>query len=76
MSTSTIQKELEVGFREADLAVARIMVRRLVRSGLRKGPSDYLLLSDSALDQWFNEEAKAYLHEMGKQRQGGVLEID
>lgn len=50
-------------------------MKRLVRSGLRKGPSEMLLLSDHALDQWYDEEAIAYLHEQGKKRQGVALEI-
>lgn len=77
MSTSTTPKEpdVRVGFKESDLAVARIMVRRLVRAGYRKGPTDYLILTDSSLDQWFNEEAVRWLHEQGKTKQGGALEI-
>lgn len=53
------------------------MVKRLVRSGLRKGPSDMLLLTDSALEQWYSEEAEAYLLEQAQERQArrGVLEI-
>lgn len=57
--------------------MARVLVKRLVRSGLRKGPSDMLLLTDSALEQWYSEEAEAYLLEQAQERQArrGVLEI-
>lgn len=55
--------------------MATVMVRRLVRAGLRKGPSDLLLLPDYLLDRWYNEDAIAYLHEMGRAKQGEALEI-
>lgn len=52
-------------------------MKRLVRSGLRKGPSDMLILSDTALNQWYDEEAVAYLHEQAQARKAreGVIEI-
>ena len=74
-TSSTRSDSVQVEFSRADIAVAKVMVKRLVRAGYRKGPSDYLLLSDTALEQWFDGEALAYLHENGKVRQGGVLEI-
>lgn len=65
------------GFKRLDIAAARVLVKRLVRSGLRKGPSDMLLIMDSALEQWYDEEAVAYLHEMAAaaQKRRGVVEI-
>lgn len=63
------------GFTRLEIASARVLVKRLVRSGLRKGPSDYLLLSDTALDQWYDGEAVAYLHEQYSKRRGAPLEI-
>lgn len=61
------------GFSEMDLAAARVLVRRLVQSGLRKGPSDYLLLLDSELDRWYAEEAVRYLHEQGQKRKAPLV---
>lgn len=65
------------GFQRLDIAAARVLIKRLVRSGLRKGPSEFLLLSDSALDSWYDEEAIAYLHEQAKKAADarGVIEI-
>lgn len=65
------------GFSRLDVAAARVLVKRLVRSGLRKGPSDMLLLSDSALDEWYDDDAVAYLHEAAQKRKDerGVIEI-
>lgn len=65
-------------FHRWDIAAAKVLVKRLVRSGLRKGPSDMLLLTDSALNEWYNEEAVAFLHEQYARRQAerGVIEIN
>ena len=74
-SSSTVAGS--AGFHRTDIAAARVLVKRLVRSGLRKGPSDYLILSDTALEQWWDEEAVAYLHEQAQERKQreGVIEI-
>lgn len=65
------------GFTRLEIASARVLVKRLVRSGHRKGPSDYLLLSDSVLEKWWDEDAIAYLHEQYAARKAarGVVEI-
>lgn len=65
------------GFSRLDVAAARVLVKRLVRSGLRKGPSDLLLLTDSALDAWYDEDAVAYLHEQAQARKAreGVINV-
>lgn len=65
------------GFHRLDIAAARVLVKRLVRSGLRKGPSDMLLISDSALEQWYDEDAVAYLHEKATEakKARGVIEV-
>lgn len=65
------------GFSRLDIAVARILVKRLVRSGHRKGPSDYLILMDSELERWWDEEAVAYLHEKAQAAKDarGVINI-
>lgn len=64
------------GFHRWDIAAAKVLVKRLVQCGLRKGPCDLLLLSDSALNEWYNEEAVAYLHERAAEKkaaQGTVV---
>lgn len=65
------------GFTRLDIAAARVLVKRLVRSGLRKGPSDYLLLTDTALNSWYDDDAVAYLHEVAQKKKDarGVIEI-
>ena len=47
------------------------MVKRLVESGFRKGPSDLLLISDSEKEIWFDAEAIRYLTENLEARHGG-----
>lgn len=65
------------GFSRLDIAAARVLVKRLVRSGLRKGPSDMLLLSDSALDSWYDDDAVAYMHEVSAKKMAdrGVIKV-
>lgn len=63
------------GFARLDIAAARVLVKRLVKSGLRKGPSEMLILTDTALEQWYSEEAVAYLHEQAEKRCGVALEL-
>lgn len=63
------------GFSRLNIAAARVLVKRLVRSGLRKGPTNYLLLSDHVLEQWYSDEAVRYLHEQATNRRPAPLEI-
>ena len=65
------------GFTRLEIASARIVIKRLIRSGLRRGPSDYLILEDHVLEKWFDEDAVAYLHECAQARKAreGVIEI-
>lgn len=65
------------GFTRLEIASARVLIKRLVRSGLRKGPSEMLLMLDSALEQWYDEEAIVFLHERAAEAkaQRGVIEI-
>ena len=63
------------GFTRLEIASARVLIKRLVRSGLRKGPSDMLILSDTALEQWYDGEAVSYLHERYSERRPATLEI-
>ena len=62
----------ESGFSRLDVAVARVMVKRLVQGQFRKGPSDMLILSDNALEEWYDAEALRYLEENLKKRQQGA----
>lgn len=52
------------------MAVARVMVKRLVEAGFRKGPSEYLVMPDTAKELWFDQEALIYLEENMKVRHG------
>ena len=73
-SSSTVAGS--AGFTRLDIATARVLVKRLVRSGLRKGPSEYLLLSDSVIEAWYDAEAITYLHEQFAAKCGTPLEIE
>lgn len=56
-----------------DIMSAKVYVKRLVQSGYRKGPSDLLVLSDHALEQWYSEEAVRYLEERRAARSPTVV---
>jgi hypothetical protein len=58
-----------------DVQVAKVVVRRLVRNGWRKGPTDLLLISDHEYDQWLEHEARSWLKEQVVLRRGAPLEI-
>ena len=66
-STSTILSEH--GYQRLDLAVARVMVKRLVEAGYRKGPSELLVLPQNEIELWYDQEAVRFLDENLKQRQ-------
>ena len=65
------------GFSRLDIAAARVFVKRLIQSGQRKGPPDFLILSDSVIEKWYDDEAVRYLHEKAQERKAreGVIEI-
>ena len=67
LSTSTVPGLS--GMSRLDLAIARMVVKKQVRAGFRKGPSDYLVLPDSEIEHWLDEEAVRYLEENLKGRQ-------
>lgn len=69
-STSGTIEGVTAEFPEMDIRMARMAVGRLVSIGERKGPSDLLVLSDAALDEWLTEEAKEFLRERKRERQG------
>lgn len=54
---------------------AKVLVKRLVQSGYRKGPSDLLVLPDHALEQWYTDEAVRYLQERKQERSKPVAEL-
>ena len=52
-----------------------MIVKKLVAKGLRKGPSELLVLSDLALEEWYTEEARQFLREQVAERRAVVAEI-
>jgi len=76
LSISGIRKEtVEAEFPLGDVLIARMLVREYVAKGLRKGPSDLLLLDNAAMDKWLSEEAVVYLKEQKARRQAVIAEI-
>lgn len=67
--------DVSTGFSRLDLAVAKVVVRKLIKAGVRKGPSDLLVIEDLAYEQWLEEEAVVYLREQKARRQAVVAEI-
>ena len=64
-----------LGFSELDIAIARMVVRKLVENGYRKGPSELLVLEPWQLESWWTEDAIAWLREQKEKRQRAVIEI-
>jgi hypothetical protein len=58
-----------------DIMAAKVMVKRLVQSGYRPGPSELLVLSDRALEEWYTDEAVRYLQEQKVLRSKPVAEL-
>lgn len=61
---------VEVGFPRMDLRIARMAVREEVARGVRKGPSDLLVLSDLVYESWLDDEAVKWLTERQQERRG------
>ena len=59
-----------------DVMVAKVIVKRLVGSGERKGPSDLLILPEHQVEMWYNEEAVRYLKEQQAVRRQTVADIN
>ena len=74
MSTSSIP-DVKTSFSRLDLAAAKVVVKRLVQAGVRKGPTEFLVLSDSQVNDWLNEEAERYLREQQVRQQQPVAVI-
>lgn len=71
LSRSTSTTPSASGHRREDIAVARVLAKRLISAGQRKGPPDFLLLPDSAVEAWLDQEAIRLLEENGQQKQSG-----
>jgi tRNA(Met) C34 N-acetyltransferase TmcA len=78
-SISTTQGDgypkIEMAFSEMDQAVARVVVRLMVKAGMRKGPSDLLIMEDWVLDRWYQQDAIEYLKEQQAKRRGVPREL-
>lgn len=75
-STSSTQDEgIALGFSRADIATAKVVVKMQVGKGLRKAPTDALILPRHHVEEWFNEEAVKFLKEQKAARQRPVAEI-
>lgn len=68
-SASLIQEGISVEFPRLDQAVAKVIVRALIRKRLRSSPKDLLVLPDHAYEEWLNKEAVRYLQEQKAARQ-------
>lgn len=67
---------VKLGFSELDIAVAKVVVKRLVANGHRKGPSELLVLEPWQLETWWREDAIAFLQEQKAERQKVVAVIE
>lgn len=64
-----------MGWPLLDIMTAKVLVKRLVQSGMRKGPSELLVLSDHALEEWYTDDAVRYLQEQKEKRSKPVAEL-
>lgn len=67
--------DVALGFSLEDVMAAKVVVKRLVQNGLRKAPSDLLVLPDRVLEEWYNQDAVRYLQEQKAKRQQPVATI-
>ena len=74
MSLSSIP-DAKLGFSELDIAVATVVVKRMIVNGTRKGPTNMLLVPPSALAEWYREDAISFLRDQKAWRQRVVAEI-
>ena len=75
LSTSSIPDELKAEWPLIQVMSAKVLVKRLVQSGMRKGPSELLTLPDYLLEQWYTDEAYRYLQEQKEKRSKPVAVI-
>jgi hypothetical protein len=73
-SASSTQEGVAAEFPRLDVAVARVVVRRLVKYGLRKPPGNLLILPDHVYEDWLDQEAVRYLQEQKALRQSSSTE--
>lgn len=67
-SVSSTPDVANTGFTLMDVMSAKVLVKRLVQSGMRKGPSDLLVLPSHILEEWYSQEAVRYLKEKRGER--------
>lgn len=60
---------VEASFPRLDIAAAKVLVKHQVKHGLRKAPTDLLVLPAHALEDWYDKEAIRYLQEQKAVRQ-------
>lgn len=64
-----------MSFPYQDIMAAKVMVKRLVGAGMRKGPNDLLVIPNAVADQWYTDEAVRYLQEQKEKRSKPVAVI-
>lgn len=72
---SAPEESLKMSFPYQDIMAAKVVVKRLVGSGMRKGPNDLLVIPNAVADQWYTDEAVRYLQEQKEKRSKPVAEI-
>lgn len=73
--SSTLDVSERMGWPLADIMAAKVLVKRLVQSGMRKGPTDLLVLPDHLIEEWYNAEAVRYLQEQKEKRSKPIAVI-
>lgn len=66
---------VDLGWPLQDIMAAKVMVKRLVGAGYRKGPPDMMILPAHVVEDWFTEDAVRYLKEQKAARSKPVAEI-
>lgn len=74
-TSGTPKADVEASFPFKDVLMARMLVRQYIALGLRKPPSDLLLLDEAGWDKWLSEEAIIYLKEQKAKQQIPVAVI-
>lgn len=60
---------MQADFPRLDIAVAKVIVRRLVAAQQWRGPSDLLIISDAGYEDWLEGQAVEYLRQQKRARQ-------
>lgn len=66
---------LKADFPYQDIRAAKVLVKRLVGAGVRKGPTDLLVIPNAVAEQWYTDEAVRYLKEQKEKRSQPVAVI-